>query len=72
MLLEFLVIVVASSSYFSFQPVLHNWCIKGCGMCSPVYGMGYIKEPLLLIRKSNLYSGVSRFCLSLSGPLPYV
>ena len=26
-------------SYFSFQPVLHNWCNKGCGMCYPVCGM---------------------------------
>ena len=23
-------------SSFSFQPVLHNWCNKGCGMCYPV------------------------------------
>ena len=23
--------------YFSFQPVLHNWCNKGRGMCHPVY-----------------------------------
>ena len=22
--------------YFSFQPVLHDWCYKGCGMCYPV------------------------------------
>ena len=22
-------------SYFSFQPVLHDWCNKGCGMCYP-------------------------------------
>ena len=35
--------------YFSFQPVLHNWCNKGCGMCYPVCGMMHIKEPLLLI-----------------------
>ena len=26
-------------SYFSFQPVLHDWCNKGCGMCYPVCGM---------------------------------
>ena len=26
-------------SYFSFHPVLHNWCNKGCGMCCPVCGM---------------------------------
>ena len=38
-------------SYFSFQPVLHDWCNKGCGMCYPVCGMVHIKEPLLLIDK---------------------
>ena len=52
-------------SYFSFQPVLHDWCNKGCGMCYPVCGMVHIKEPLLLIGKSSLY-GVSGFPLSLS------
>ena len=41
-------------SYFSFQPVLHNWCNKGRGMCYPVCGMVHIKEPLLLIGKSSL------------------
>ena len=40
-------------SYFSFQPVLHDWCNKGCGMCYPVCGMVHIKEPLLLIGKSS-------------------
>ena len=25
-------------NYFSFLPVLHNWCNKDCGMCYPVYG----------------------------------
>ena len=33
----------------SFQPVLHDWCNKGRGMCNPVCGMAHIKEPLLLI-----------------------
>ena len=33
-------------SYFSFQPVLHNWCNKGRGMCYPVCGMVHIKEAL--------------------------
>ena len=37
--------------YFSFQPVLHNWCNKGCGMCYPVCGMAHIKDPLLHIVK---------------------
>ena len=50
---------------FSFQPVLHNWCNKGCGMCYPVYGMVHIKEPLLLIDKSSLCGG-SGFPFSLS------
>ena len=63
-------------SYFSFQPVLHNWCNKGCGMCYPVCGIVHIKEPLL-IDKSSLCGG-SGFPLSLSVwfyiicPTPYV
>ena len=52
-------------SYFLFQPVLHDWCNKGCGMCYPVCGMVHIKEPLLLINKSNLCGG-SGFPFSLS------
>ena len=40
-------------SYFSFQPVLHDWCNKGCYMCYPVCGMVHIKDSLLLIRKST-------------------
>ena len=36
-------------SYFSFQPVLHDWCNKGHGMCYLVCGMVHIKEPLLLM-----------------------
>ena len=30
-------------SYFSFQPVLHDWSNKSCGMCYPVCGMMHIK-----------------------------
>ena len=52
-------------SYFSFQPVLHDWCNKGRGMCYPVCGMVHIKEPLLLIGKSSLCGG-SGFPVSLS------
>ena len=52
-------------SYFSFQPVLHDWCNKGRGMCYPVCGMVHIKEPLLLIDKSSLCGG-SGFSFSLS------
>ena len=52
-------------SYFSFQPVLHDWCSHSCGMCCPVCGMVHIKEPLLLIGKSSLCGG-SGFPFSLS------
>ena len=52
-------------SYFSFQPVLHDWCSKGRGMCYPVCGMVHTKEPLLLIDKSSLCGG-SGFPFSLS------
>ena len=45
-------------SYFSFQPMLHNWCY-------PVSGMMHIKEPLLLIGKSSQCGG-SWFSFSLS------
>ena len=52
-------------SYFSFQPVLHDWCNKGRGMFYPVCGIVHIKEPLLLIDKSSLCGG-SGFPFSLS------
>ena len=52
-------------SYFSFRPVLHDWCNKGHGMRYPVCGMVHIKEPLLLIDKSSLCGG-SGFPFSLS------
>ena len=52
-------------THFLFQPVLHDWCNKGCGMCYPVYGMMHIKEPLLLIGKNSPCGG-SRFPLLLS------
>ena len=54
--------IIISVVYFSFQPVLHDWCNKGCGVCYPVCGMVPIKDPLLLIGKSS----DSRFPLSLS------
>ena len=40
-------------SYFSFHPVLHDWCNKGHGMCYLVCMMMHIKEPLLLIGKEG-------------------
>ena len=60
--------MVDTLSYFSFQPVLHDWCNKDCGICYPVCGMMHIKEPLLLYRKSSTYGGGG---FPLSGPLPY-
>ena len=39
--------------YLSFQPVLHNWCNKGRGMCFLVCGMVHIKEPLLHMYNSK-------------------
>ena len=29
-------LIVDPLGYFSFQPVLHDWGNKGCGMCYPV------------------------------------
>ena len=63
-------------NYFSFQPVLHDWCNKGRGIRYPVCGMMHIKERLLVIGKSSLCGG-SRFPLLLSEwffticPTPY-
>ena len=61
----FFIKIIMLETYFSFQPVLHDWCIKGRGMCYPVCGMVHIKEPLLLIDKSSLCGG-SGFPFSLS------
>ena len=52
-------------SYFSVQPVFHDWCNKGRGVCYPVCGIVHIKESLLLIGKSSL-CGCSGFPFSLS------
>ena len=59
-------------SYFLFQPVLHNWCNKGCGMCYPVCGMMHIKEPLQLIGKIAHVAAAGFLTHYLSGPLQYV
>ena len=41
----------------TFQPLIHDWCKKGCGLSYPVCGMVHIKEPLLLIGKSSPCGG---------------
>ena len=51
-------------SYFLIQPVLHDWCNKGRGMCYAVCVMMHIKEPLILIGKSSSCGG-SEFLVSL-------
>ena len=43
-------LMVDPFSYFSFQKVLYYWYNKGRGVC---YAMLHIKDPLLLIEKSN-------------------
>ena len=55
---------VVPLSYFPFQPVLYDWCNKGCGVCYAICGMVHITEPLLLIGKSSTCGG-SGFLLSL-------
>ena len=60
------------NSYFLFQPVIYDWCNKGCGMCYPVCGMMHIKEPLLLIGKSSPCGSSGFLSCYLNGPLQYV
>ena len=59
-------------SYFSFQPVLHDWCNKGRGKFYPVCGMMHIKEPLLLIGESSPCGGSGFPSRSPSGPLHFI
>ena len=56
-------------SYFTFQPVLHDWCNKGHGMCYPVCGMVHIKEPLLLIERVAHVAAAGFLSHFLNGPL---
>ena len=43
-----------SLGYFPFQPVVHNWFIKGRGMYCSVYGKVHIKDPYSCLEKSSL------------------
>ena len=38
-------------SYYLFQPMLHDWCNKGCGVYYPVCRMLYIKRTLAANQK---------------------
>ena len=42
--------------YFSFQPVRHDWCNKGRGMCYPVCGMVHIKESVAHVAAAGFLS----------------
>ena len=53
---------------FLFQPVLHDWCNIGRGMCYPVCGMVHIKEPLLLIGNSSLCAAAGFLSHYQNGP----
>ena len=55
--LQFGSFMVDPLSYFLNQPVLHDWCNKGRGMCYPVCGMMHIKVSLLLFGKSSPCGG---------------
>ena len=58
-------------SCFSFQPVFHDWCNKGCCMYNSVCRMMHIKDPLFLIGKSSPLVATAGFLSSyLNGPLP--
>ena len=53
----------------SFQPVLHDWYNKCCGMCYTVCWIMHIKEPLLLIGKSSYVVAAAVFLSRyLNGP----
>ena len=54
-------------SYFSFQPVLHDWCNKGRGMCYPACKIIFAAN-----RKRVAHVAAAGFLSRyLSGPLPY-
>ena len=59
-------------SYFLFQPVLHDWCTKGRGMCYPVCGMGAYKRTLAANRKRVAHVTAAGFVSRYHGHLPYV
>ena len=59
--------MVEPMSYFLFQPMLPYWYNKDCGMCYSIYGIVHIRYQLLLIRKSDPWSGGSGYPLSPSG-----
>ena len=72
MLNLFIIIIIIIIIISTFQPVLHDWCNKDCGMCYPVCGMMHIKEPLLLIGRVAYVVAADFLSHYQSGLLPYV
>ena len=59
-------------SYFSFQPVLHDWYNKGHGMCYPVWD-GTYKRTFAANQKRVAHVAAAGFLSRyLNGPLPHV
>ena len=59
-------------SYFSFQPVFHDWYNKDRGMCYLLCGMMHIKDTLLLMKRVAQVMAVAGFLSgNLRGRLPY-
>ena len=52
------------SGNFLFQPVLHDWCNKGRGMCYPLCEMVHIR--VAHVAEAGFLSHY------LNGPLPYI
>ena len=52
-------------SYFSFQPVLHDWCNKGRDMCYPLCGMVHIIDKSSLCGGSGFPSSLSEWSLTI-------
>ena len=57
--------------YFSFQPVFHDWCNKGRGMCYPVLDNAY-KMTIAANWKVAYVAAAGFLSRYLKGPLPYV
>ena len=63
--------MVDTLSYFSFLPVLHDWCNKGRGYVLSCLRNDAYKRTLASNRKDYV-AAVGFLSRYLSGPLPYV
>ena len=62
---------VDSLSYFSFQPVLHDWCNKGY-VLSCLWDGAYKKNPCCKSERVAHVAAAGFLSRYLSGTLPYV